>query len=80
MERAAADFIVIGTPPEASRPSFTPEGLSDDVASTLPVAGAAAAAALAAIDIGSHDTVLIGGRPAVWACSPCNWPSSPAQR
>ena len=62
MERAAADFIVIGTPPEASTPLFhTPEGLSDEVASTLPVAGAAAAAALAAINLGPHDTVLIGG-------------------
>ena len=62
MERAAADFIVIKTPPEASRALLhTPEGLSDEVASTLAVAGTAASAALAAIDLTPQDTVLIGG-------------------
>ncbi len=62
MERAAADFVVIKTPPEASRALLhTPEGLSDEVASTLAVAGTAASAALAAIDLGPQDTVLIGG-------------------
>jgi len=39
----------------------TPEGISDEVASTLPVAGLTAAAALAAIDLRSGDTILIGG-------------------
>lgn len=62
MERAAADYIVIKTPPEAARPLLhTPVGLSDEVASTLGVAGTAASAALAAIDLQPQDTVLIGG-------------------
>jgi NADPH:quinone reductase-like Zn-dependent oxidoreductase len=39
----------------------TPDGVSDQVAATLPVAGATAAAALAAIGLRSGDTVLIGG-------------------
>jgi NADPH:quinone reductase-like Zn-dependent oxidoreductase len=39
----------------------TPDGVSDVVASTLPVAGATAAAALAAVGLRSGDTVLIGG-------------------
>ena len=60
--RAAADFVVVKTPTEASEALFhTPEGISDEVASTLPVAGLTAAAALAAIDLRSGDTVLIGG-------------------
>ena len=56
--RAAADFVVL----KASDALFhTPDGISDEVASTLPVAGASAAAALAAIGLRSGDTVLIGG-------------------
>jgi NADPH:quinone reductase-like Zn-dependent oxidoreductase len=62
MERAAADFILVKTPPGASEVLFhTPEGLSDELASTLGVAGATASAALAAIDLRPEDTVLIGG-------------------
>jgi NADPH:quinone reductase-like Zn-dependent oxidoreductase len=62
MERAAADFVVVTTPPGASEVLFhTPEGLSDELASTLGVAGATASAALAAIDLKPEDTVLIGG-------------------
>jgi NADPH:quinone reductase-like Zn-dependent oxidoreductase len=60
MERAAADFVVMRT--DGSEPIFhTPEGLSDDVASTLYIAGATASAALAVIDLSSKDTVLVGG-------------------
>ncbi len=60
MERAAADFVVIRT--DASEAIFhTPEGLSDEVASTLYIAGATATAALAAVDVSSKDTVLVGG-------------------
>ena len=56
--RAAADFVVL----KASDALFhTPDGISDEVASTLPVAGASAAAALAAIGLRSGDTILIGG-------------------
>ncbi len=50
------------TSAEAPRRSWhTPDGISDEVAGTLPVAGATAAAALAAIGLRSGDTVLIGG-------------------
>lgn len=62
MERAAADFVVAKTPPGASEVLFhTPEDLSDEIASTLGVAGATASVALAAIDLQPEDTVLIGG-------------------
>ena len=57
--RAVADFVVVRPPADALW--HTPEGISDEVASTLPVAGATAAAALAAIGLRSGDTVLIGG-------------------
>ena len=60
--RAVADFLVVRTPVEAPDALFhTPEGISNEVASTLPVAAATAAAALAAIDLRPGDTVLIGG-------------------
>jgi len=57
--KAAADFLVVKTPTEALW--HTPEGISDEVAATLPVAGMTAAAALAAIDLRSGDTILVGG-------------------
>jgi NADPH:quinone reductase-like Zn-dependent oxidoreductase len=56
--RAAADFVVVKAPGALFR---TPDGISDEVASTLPVAGSTAAAALAAIGPRPGDTVLIGG-------------------
>ena len=60
MERAAADFVVMAT--DGSEPVFhIPEGLSDDVASTLYIAGATASAAIAAVELSSEDTVLVGG-------------------
>lgn len=60
MERAAADFVV--TKPGSSDPIFhTPDGLSDEVASTLFIAGATAAAALAPLELSAEDTVLVGG-------------------
>jgi NADPH:quinone reductase-like Zn-dependent oxidoreductase len=59
LSRAVADFVVIKTPAEALWP--TPEGISDEVAATLPVAGLTASAALSAIGLTSGDTVLIGG-------------------
>ena len=57
--RAAADFVVVKAPSE--RLWHTPEGISDEVAGTLPVAGLTAAAAVAAIDLRSGDSVLVGG-------------------
>jgi NADPH:quinone reductase-like Zn-dependent oxidoreductase len=60
--RAAADFVVIKTPAGEPDALFhTPDGISDEVASTLPVAGLTAAAALALIGLRPGDTVLIGG-------------------
>ncbi len=60
--RATADFVVVKVPTELPDMLFhTPDGISDGVASTLPVAGLTAAAALAAIGLRSGDTVLIGG-------------------
>ncbi|GAA4936845.1 NADP-dependent oxidoreductase [Streptomonospora halophila] len=60
--RAAADFVVMAVPADATEPLWhTPEGIGDEVASTLPVAGLTAAAALEAIDPRSGDTVLVGG-------------------
>ena len=54
--------MVVKTSAEGAEALFhTPDGISDEVASTLPVAGATAAAALAAIGLRSGDTVLIGG-------------------
>ena len=44
--RAVADFVVVRPPADSLW--HTPEGISDEVASTLPVAGLTAAAALAA--------------------------------
>ncbi len=56
---AVADFVVVKAP--SDRLWHTPEGISDEVAGTLPVAGLTAAAALAAIDLQPGDTVLVGG-------------------
>jgi NADPH:quinone reductase-like Zn-dependent oxidoreductase len=54
--------LVVKAPAEAPDALFhTPDGISDEVASTLAVAGTTAAAALAAIGLRSGDTVLIGG-------------------
>lgn len=60
--RAVADLVVVKTPSTQTDSLWrTPEGISDEVAGTLAVAGATAAAALAAIGVQSGDTVLIGG-------------------
>jgi NADPH:quinone reductase-like Zn-dependent oxidoreductase len=60
--RAVADFVVVKRPATAAEALFhTPDGISAEVASTLPVAGLTAAAALAAIGPRPGDTVLIGG-------------------
>ncbi len=52
--RAAADFVVLKRPTKAPDMFFhTPDDISGQVASTLPVPGLTAAAALAAIDLRS---------------------------
>lgn len=57
--RAVAGFVVVRPPADSLRPM--PDGISDEVAGTIGVAAATAAAALAAIGLRSGDTVLIGG-------------------
>ncbi len=57
--RAVADYVVAR--PSADPLWPTPEGITDEVASTLAVAGSTASAALAAVDLQPGDTVLIGG-------------------
>jgi NADPH:quinone reductase-like Zn-dependent oxidoreductase len=59
LAKAAADFVVAKTPADTLLP--TPDGISDEVASTLSVAGLTAAAALAAVGLRAGDTFLIGG-------------------
>ncbi|MET9220365.1 NADP-dependent oxidoreductase [Streptomyces sp. NPDC003300] len=63
LSRAVADFVVIdpagGT--AANEAHHTPDGVDDRTAATLTIAGRTASAALAVIDPGPGDTVLIGG-------------------
>lgn len=57
--KAVADFAVVEKP--AGTLFRTPDGIPDKVASTLPVAGATAVAALDVIGVRAGDTVLVGG-------------------
>ncbi len=57
--RAVADYATVR--PETGPLWHTPEGISDELASTLPVSGLTATAALNAIGLRPGDTVLIGG-------------------
>lgn len=63
LSRAVADFVVVdaagGT--AANEALHTPDGVDDRTAATLSIAGRTASAALAVIDPGPDDTVLIGG-------------------
>jgi NADPH:quinone reductase-like Zn-dependent oxidoreductase len=62
MAKAVADFLVVKAPAVAPDALFhTPDGISDEVAATLPVAGLTAVAALEAIGLRAGDTVLVGG-------------------
>lgn len=64
LARAAADFVIVKTPlplEAADRLFHSPDGISDEIASSLPVPGLTAAAALQAIGLRTGDTVLIGG-------------------
>ena len=64
LSRSVADHVVV-TPDGAIAVSgnahHTPDGVDDRTAATLTIAGSTAAAALAVIDLGPDDTVLIGG-------------------
>jgi NADPH:quinone reductase-like Zn-dependent oxidoreductase len=60
--RAVADYVVMKSPPGVPDALWhTPEGISHEVASTLPVAGLTACAALEVIDLRPGDTILVGG-------------------
>ena len=61
--RAVADFVVVGANGHIATGAahHTPEAVDDRTAATLAIAGSTAAAALAVIELGANDTVLIGG-------------------
>jgi NADPH:quinone reductase-like Zn-dependent oxidoreductase len=63
LSRAVADFVVVDATGEtaANEAHLTPDGVDDRTAATLTIAGRTASAALAAVDPGPGDTVLIGG-------------------
>jgi NADPH:quinone reductase-like Zn-dependent oxidoreductase len=62
LSRAAADFVVVDpTGPAANEALHTPDGVDDRTAATLTIAGRTALAALAIVEVGPDDTVLIGG-------------------
>ncbi|HLI39710.1 MAG TPA: NADP-dependent oxidoreductase [Streptosporangiaceae bacterium] len=63
LSRAVADFVVVDAVGgiAANEAHQTPDGVDDRTAATLTIAGRTAAAALAVVDPGPGDTVLIGG-------------------
>ncbi len=64
LSRAVADYVVIdvaGTIAVGGEAHHTPDGVDDRTAATLAIAGCTAAAALAVVNPGPADTVLIGG-------------------
>jgi NADPH:quinone reductase-like Zn-dependent oxidoreductase len=64
LSRAIADFVVIdvtGTIAAGGAAHHTPDGVDDRTAATLAIAGCTAAAALAVVNPGPGDTVLVGG-------------------
>ena len=64
LSRAVADYVVIdaaGTIAAGGDAHHTPDGVDDRTAATLAIAGCTAAAALAVVNPGPGDTLLIGG-------------------
>ena len=63
LSRAVADFVVIDLAEgiAANEVHHLPDGVDDRTGATLAIAGRTASAALAVVDPGPHDTVLIGG-------------------
>ena len=64
LSRAVADYVVIdvaGTIAAGGDAHHTPGGVDDRTAATLAIAGCTAAAALAVVNPGPGDTLLIGG-------------------
>ena len=63
LSRAVADYVVVDAEGNivSGIAHHTPDGIDDRTAATLSIAGSTAAAALALLDLGPDDTVLIGG-------------------
>jgi NADPH:quinone reductase-like Zn-dependent oxidoreductase len=63
LSRAVADFVVLDANGNITSgvAHHTPDEVDDRTAATLSIAGSTAAAALAVLDLGPHDTVLVGG-------------------
>ena len=63
LSRAVADFVVVDADGDIAGgvAHHTPDGVDDRTAATLAIAGSTAAAALAVLNLGPDDTVLIGG-------------------
>ncbi len=63
LSRAVADFVVIDAAGAvaANEAHHTPDGVDDRTAATLTIAGRTASAALAVVQLGPGDTVLMGG-------------------
>ncbi len=64
LSRAVTDYVVIdvaGTIAAGGDAHHTPEGVDDRTAATLAIAGCTAAAALAVVNPGPGDTLLVGG-------------------
>ncbi len=64
LSRAVADYVVVdpeGSIAAGSDAHHTPDEVDDRTAATLTIAGCTAAAALAVVNLGPDDTVLIGG-------------------
>ncbi len=64
MSRAVADYVVVeeaGTIAMGGSAHHTPDGLDDRTAAVLTIAGCTAAAALAVVDPGPGDALLVGG-------------------
>ncbi|HZR39207.1 MAG TPA: NADP-dependent oxidoreductase [Ktedonobacteraceae bacterium] len=61
IDRAVADYVVLKVSSSIIPLCRTPVGVPDVIASTLPIAGLTASAALSVIGVTSGDTVLIGG-------------------
>lgn len=62
--RSVADYVVVDAPGHIGKGGdahHTPDGLDDRIASALAIAGCTAAAALAIVNPGPSDTLLIGG-------------------
>jgi NADPH:quinone reductase-like Zn-dependent oxidoreductase len=62
--RSVSDYVVVDAPGHIGKGGDvhrTPDGLEDRIAATLAIAGCTAAAALAVVNPGPSDTLLVGG-------------------